>query len=658
MRGALIGEARRGRSGARRAGPEGAEPPWGWSRRRRAALPALWAGGALALLAAGAGPAAAQGYTITDLGTMGGGSVSANAINNRGQVVGTVALTADGAATRAFLWEKGTMTDLGSLGGAQSSASALNDAGQIVGSSTLADNTTRHAFLWQNGGMRDLGTLGGSSSYASGINAAGQVTGTSQIAGDGAKHAFLWQNGVMIDLNVPSDNSQACGINAAGHVAVEVPPNQAFLWQVDAVRDLGSLGNPLCLPTALNDRGQVVGISVLGGMDRPPLHAFMADSDGMHDLGSLGGNWSYAFALNNSGDVVGYSNGPGFDDYHAFLFSGGVMQDLNALIPADSGWVLTGAYGINDYGQIVGAGSQGGEIHAFLLNPPAPALPDGLTASALSASRIALSWTDNSSDETAFALWRQTDGGDFARIALVVPNTTGYTDSDLTPGTTYTYRVRAIGRGGASAWSNYATAITTPPSLAPPAFLSARVPAEGGGGIEGISQLAWSDNSDNETAFAIWRKGAGSDWTRVGLVPPNSTTFTDRGLLPGTTYTYRVRATNNSGASAWSNEAALTTPARPAAPAGLAVPSAGAKAVLLNWTVQGAGETGITIWRKENSGDWAPIGELPPGSTRYFDASVSPQTTYTYRLQAHNNSFASDWSSEVTATTPALPAAP
>src|SRR5260370_42430872 len=61
--------------------------------------------------------------------------------------------------------------------------------------------------------------------------------------------------------------------------------------------------------------------------------------------------------------------------------------------------------------------------------------------------------------------------------------------------------------------------------------------------------LTWIDNSSNETAFAIWRKGAGSDWARVGVVPPNTTTFTDLGLIPGTTYTYRVRATNNVAAS-------------------------------------------------------------------------------------------------------------
>jgi Protein of unknown function (DUF642)/Fibronectin type III domain len=70
--------------------------------------------------------------------------------------------------------------------------------------------------------------------------------------------------------------------------------------------------------------------------------------------------------------------------------------------------------------------------------------------------------------------------------------------------------------------------------------------------------LTWSDNSSNERAFAIWRKSGGADWARVGVVPPNSTTFTDTGVKPATTYTYRMRATNQF-ASDWSNEVTVTT---------------------------------------------------------------------------------------------------
>ena len=90
------------------------------------------------------------------------------------------------------------------------------------------------------------------------------------------------------------------------------------------------------------------------------------------------------------------------------------------------------------------------------------------------------------------------------------------------------------------------TAPAAPTGLAAPLVSSDRV------------SLTWIDNSNNEAAFAIWRRTASTDWTRVGIVPPNTTTFTDTGLQRGTTYTYRVRATNQF-ASDWSNEVTVTT---------------------------------------------------------------------------------------------------
>ncbi len=89
----------------------------------------------------------------------------------------------------------------------------------------------------------------------------------------------------------------------------------------------------------------------------------------MTDLGTLGyGDTSVAKAINGSGVMVGTASTS--SGYHAFIYSGGTMTDLNNLIPAGSGWVLTGATGITDAGQIIcNAQNTTYQTHALLVSP-------------------------------------------------------------------------------------------------------------------------------------------------------------------------------------------------------------------------------------------------------------------------------------------------
>lgn len=89
----------------------------------------------------------------------------------------------------------------------------------------------------------------------------------------------------------------------------------------------------------------------------------------MQDLGALGGIGSEGNAINDAGQVVGdvtMTNGI----LHAFIYSGGTMQDLNSLLANPiPGFVLSSGQSINDAGQITGMGKLNGDQHAFLLTP-------------------------------------------------------------------------------------------------------------------------------------------------------------------------------------------------------------------------------------------------------------------------------------------------
>jgi len=106
--------------------------------------------------------------------------------------------------------------------------------------------------------------------------------------------------------------------------------------------------------------------------------AALWDSGILTPLGELPGRpYSWAFGINESKQIVGESFVERVGDerigQHAFLWTNGVLFDLNNLIDEDPGWEFLVARGINDYGQIVGLGTYNGERRRFLLTPTVPA---------------------------------------------------------------------------------------------------------------------------------------------------------------------------------------------------------------------------------------------------------------------------------------------
>jgi len=265
-----------------------------------------------------------QNGTLTYLSSS---SFSAGPISPDGQWIGGNAYSSPYG--NAAYWENGVITDVGSSQ-ATSGISAIDDEGDMAGDIIGSDKNQVAFYEPRGGGMVLLGALNGVAaqngafSAATGMNDAEQVVGYSvYAAGSTVQHAFLWQNGVMTDLGslVAGGESVAFAINQLGDV-VGSSDGEAVLWSKGTITALAN----------------VAGFSNASG-----------DS------------------INDSDQIVGTAqNASGLS--HAMLWQNGTVTDLNSLLPVDSGWVLTGAWSINDSGEIVGSGTYDGVQTSFLLN--------------------------------------------------------------------------------------------------------------------------------------------------------------------------------------------------------------------------------------------------------------------------------------------------
>lgn len=291
---------------------------------------------------------AAQGWTLVDLGTLGGSGSYGAAVSDSGIVAGC-AETREGA-THAFVYENGAMRDLGA-----GCALAVNNAGVAAGRSG-----TGELQVWRGGGAVGLGVRGA----IGGINDAGAVAGTREAAG--TTRAFVWRDGRMADLGTLDDaaagaRSEAAAINGRDQV-VGTSNGRAFIHEAGRMRDLGTLGGNNSSARAISSRGDVVG-SAANELGQPS--AFV-HSGTMRALPTPA--YTNATGINAAGQVVGSTEGSG-----GFVLANGTVTRL-AQIPAVAarGWRNLEPTGINERGWIVGTGENAaGDLRAFLLVPSA-----------------------------------------------------------------------------------------------------------------------------------------------------------------------------------------------------------------------------------------------------------------------------------------------
>lgn len=276
------------------------------------------------------------------------------------------------AAGPAQAQARWAIEDLGTLGGEESQAVAINGRGEVVGWSLTAAGAI-HAFAWGNGRMRDLPPVG----MGVDVSEAVAVTDTGVVVGnihpnlnEPDQQAVVWQNGKLRKLaTLGGSNSWVSAVNERGQIvgvsSVTGGETHAVLWQTGAVIDLGV--RPLAADTPdgavfgavsdINERGQVVGwkpvVRIRSENDYDyDERAFRWQSDRLTMLAA-----GEAVAINEHGQIVGGADG------HAVGWQNGRMNDLGAL----PGRRFSAAVAINEHGQVIGTSYEHyGTRHAFL----------------------------------------------------------------------------------------------------------------------------------------------------------------------------------------------------------------------------------------------------------------------------------------------------
>jgi fibronectin type 3 domain-containing protein len=294
-----------------------------------------------------------------------------------------------------------------------------------------------------------------------------------------------------------------------------------------------------------------------------------------------------------------------------------------------------------------------------------PTAPAGLSATVVSGTQLNLAWTASTDNVgvTGYQLERCQGAGcsNFAQIAT--PTATNFSDTGLTAGASYSYRVRATDAAlNLSGYSNTASATTTAPDTQAPTA-PANLTANASSGTQ--INLGWSAATDNVgvTGYLLERcQGAGCS-TFTQIATPTGLTFSDTGLTAGTSYTYQIRArdaANNLGP--YSNLATAITLSPdtqpPTAPANLVATTTSSSTVNLTWTAStdNVGVTGYRVERCQGAG-CSNFGQIAaPTGNSFGDSGLAASTTYLYRVRAADaaNNL-SGYSNTATALTDATP---
>jgi large repetitive protein len=323
------------------------------------------------------------------------------------------------------------------------------------------------------------------------------------------------------------------------------------------------------------------------------------------------------------------------------------------------------------------------------VNGVAPAAPTNILATATSYKNINLAWTDNSSNETGFEIYRATaSGGTYAIVATTGPNVTSFSDSGVQAATTYNYKVQAVNQYGASgfdlasmggigysyyqfsgSWTNMSLLNTLTPvstgslnniSLSPAtATTNYAFKYQGTINIPTTGSYTFYTASDDgsdlyiggyDSAHLVVKNDFAQGTTeRSGVISltkgkyPFYVTYFQAGGGFALTTSYQGPGISKAliPDSAFANKNATATtfglPLVPAAATGLVATGASASSVNVSWTDNATNETSYQVWRSGNNDlNYVLLKTLPANSVSFTDNGLFANAVYYYKVAAVN----------------------
>ncbi len=271
--------------------------------------------------------------------------------------------------------------------------------------------------------------------------------------------------------------------------------------------------------------------------------------------------------------------------------------------------------------------------------------PTNLTATVLGASKVKLTWDDNAIAKLGYRIQRSDlTSTQYVQVALVT--TKEYLDKNLSPRTTYSYRVQSFTSTSESKWTNPVNATTLASDVPPPANLTAVFDS-----TTKFVTVSWIDNTFLETGTSIERKkGLNGSYSEIGTTNTDVNVFVDQSAAPGFIYVYRAKYSTSLGFDTdYSNEAQVFVPELPPlAPSDLLISTLSPNVYLLNWKLNSNDEDRVEIWRKDgSSGQYQLVKTLPAKTIADVVSIPNSNLIYYFKIRAARNTLVSDFSNEV-----------